>query len=222
MSELAQLIEAALASFENESVPFNEHDVESRLKSCIPTDLTEIPEEIRGDLIAFALCENAEEHSSGWELYFGPKTVLRNEDGSFSEYPGRSSITETVISSWEKRAKTINSPVLKARYASLVWVFCPQVLNRPPGAEFAQIAIDANIQVSRSHNYKHEVYLKEKLEWALSLSMSIRDTTRRDHVITAVIELENRIAEDEKAGLWGFSFDLLLFNKKIELPRETE
>ncbi|HOI92041.1 MAG TPA: DUF4209 domain-containing protein [Candidatus Rifleibacterium sp.] len=222
MSDLLQKIDEVLLHFENESNPFDEHDVFAKMRACIPSGMTEISEEIRSDLIAFDFCENAEEHSPGWGLYFGPMMVLKNDDGTFSESPGKSFVTEQVITLWCQRAKQLNQPILKARYSGLVWVFAPLVNKRSPGVEFAQFTTDSIIKISQSSIYKREVYVSAKLTWALSLAQSIQDESRISQVVSAMVDYEEKIGQDDKPGLWGFSFDALLLNKNLNLSTELE
>jgi hypothetical protein len=51
----------------------------------------------------------------------------------------------------------------------------------------------------------------------LSIALSISDSDRAQRVIAAIIGLEDGIGDDSKIGLWGFSFDALMKNKKIPL-----
>lgn len=222
MNELLKSVEDVLSSFENFKESFDEHDVAAKLRSCIPNETTEISESIRGDIIAFDFCENAVDHASGWGLYFGPKFVFKNEDGSVSESPSRSFINKNVLDLWMNRAKTLTNPILIARYSSLVWVFGPQILGQSPGIEFARLIISSIIKISQDNCYKREVYISNKLEWALSISLSIKDESLQSQVVSAILSYEDKIAKDDKPGLWGFSFDLLLLNKRIKLLAGTE
>ena len=60
---------------------------------------------------------------------------------------------------------------------------------------------------------------------ALSLAIQINDKGRIKRVKEAIINLEEKTAEDEKAGLWGFAFKWLLldFCKKVSTtPQEKD
>jgi hypothetical protein len=67
-----------------------------------------------------------------------------------------------------------------------------------------------------------EVAINKILERAhkVALALNAEDLIIKSKDI--ILAYESQIAVDEKAGLWGFSFDLLLSNKRIQLSKEEQ
>src|SRR5690606_16214827 len=59
--------------------------------------------------------------------------------------------------------------------------------------------------------------LIRKSERAISVAISIAHKELINKSKEAIISLENEIGENDKPGLWGFSFDLLIHNPKVQL-----
>jgi hypothetical protein len=55
---------------------------------------------------------------------------------------------------------------------------------------------------------------------ALSVAISINDIGRVERLRDAIIALEDAVAIDDKLGLWGYSFDLLIENKRVLVADE--
>lgn len=53
------------------------------------------------------------------------------------------------------------------------------------------------------------------------LALSIRDKKRIENVKNAIINLEDKIGIDDKPGLWGFSYDILI-KKNIKILNDNE
>jgi hypothetical protein len=62
----------------------------------------------------------------------------------------------------------------------------------------------------------------KKLERALSLALTINDKDRIEKLIDTIIKYEDTIAYDDKLSSWGFSYELLVKNKKIKLEKNKE
>lgn len=56
----------------------------------------------------------------------------------------------------------------------------------------------------------------EKWKHALSLALTIHDKERIEKLNKTIINYEEKIAEDDKPGLWGFSYELLIKIKKFD------
>ncbi|MEJ2744910.1 MAG: DUF4209 domain-containing protein, partial [bacterium] len=71
--------------------------------------------------MAFTFCENYPDQKGGWGTYFGPKTAGQTKDGKMVEYPSLTQVDQETISYWQQRAESVSNPLLKARYAGLLW-----------------------------------------------------------------------------------------------------
>jgi hypothetical protein len=108
-------------------------------------DDTAVPMEWIAEVMAFNFAENCQENEIGWGTYFGPKMVFNNQDGPMTEFPSIKKVTREIIAYWERRAKETQRPVLKARYANLVWDFSRPITRQGAAIENARIAIDSLI-----------------------------------------------------------------------------
>lgn len=91
-----------------------------------------------------------------------------------------------------------------------------------PHYSIAQIFVDSVIEIAEKDLHKYNVYVIKKLERALCLALSINDRERINKLADIIINYEEKIAEDDKPGLWGFSYELLVKNKKILLSEDEE
>lgn len=194
-----------------------EEFIKQNFKESLPTILL-------WEHMAFAFIEKYQKYSnnSRWGTYFGPRFVLQNEEGTYVEYPRLQKITSEVISYWEKRAIECNHPVFKARYSNLVWDFSEKIKGKRPHYSIAQIFIDSVIEITEKNLHKYFVDVINKLERALSLALIINDKERINKLTKTLISYEKKIAEDDKPDLWGFSYKLLVKNKKVKLDKEIE
>lgn len=217
-------IKKFLWKLESVSNKISEMEISDKIKKFIQEKFKQNPPNILfWEQIAFDFVENYPEDKSGWGTYFGPMLfILPNKEGKMDEYPSIHNMTPEIISYWENRAKESSHPVFKARYSNLVWDFSEKVKKEKPAYSIAQIFVDSVIEIAKKDLHKCDVDVITKLERALSLALSINDGERINKLVDAVINYEEKIAEDDKPGLWGFSYELLVKNKKVSLSKEKE
>lgn len=166
------------------------------------------------DSVAFAL-QRETESSGPWNTYFGAMGSGTNADGSDWYGPDVRELTAEVIDHWEQRAKALNHPVLRGRYADLVWEFSRKVANRRPDPEFARIAIDSYLdsvaQGLRPDEHDNIVVLKR----ATRLSAYINDNERIGRVKDALLNAFDKAVGQQ--SWWGQVSDELLENRKVGL-----
>jgi hypothetical protein len=182
-----------------------------------------LPEILRWELIAFAFCENYLEDRSEGEPYFTPIAVFENRDGKTIEFPSSCEVNTEIISYWENRAKESEHPIFKARYSNLVWYFSEKIKGKKPHYLFGQIFIDSVIEIAEKDLHSYQTDTIAKLGRALSIAVNINDKSRIDKLIDTIINYEDRVGNDDKlAGLWGFSYEFLVKNRKIQISRDKE
>ncbi len=199
MSEAESKLRDLLGKFDASTDPLEERDVLNAI-SGLEGELkgSALLEELKVEGLAFSFYERRPGRGTPGESYFAPTPNLN----------------EGIIRYWEVRAQTAKNPVLRARYADLIWEFGRQVIKDQPMHMFAQIAIDSYVEIARGERHKSDIHTIWKLERALSLALSIRDNARAEQVAEAMIWHENHAAEENKLGTWGFSFDTLIQGKK--------
>jgi hypothetical protein len=63
-------------------------------------------------------------------------------------YPSVNQITAEMMCCWEDRANKFNHPILKTRYANLVWEFSRKVPDKRVDIKYAHMVIDGNIAMT--------------------------------------------------------------------------
>ena len=139
------MIRDILDEFDDE--PFGKTD-ERQISSAIHKELPEIPDpnpstELLAELMAFDFCENYPDRSPGWGTYYGPMYTGSSEDGTPIEYPSLTRVDEGILDYWFTRANGSKHPILKARYADLVWDLRRTATDVRPDVSMAHIAIDS-------------------------------------------------------------------------------
>ena len=169
--------------------------------------------EARADWAAFAFMANSSEERSSWGTYFGPMAVWKAQDGRVVESPSLEFITEEILRYWDGRIDAVSHPVLRARYADLLWDFA-KPLKQAVQIRHANIAVDTYLDAVRSGRLEHEVTAITYARRALQLSINTNDGARIQQARDAIIQLEREIRQLGHLGTWGFAFDLLVENRK--------
>ena len=212
-----------LKYLESISEAVSEHNISERIRNFTKEKFgQDIPDILIWEQKAFDFTEKYSNEKSVWGTYFGPLFVLPNEEGKMVEYPSIQRITSKIISYWEKRAKESTHPIFKARYSNLVWDFSEKITGKKPHYSIAQLYIDSIIEIAEKDLHKYSLDAIEKLERALSLALSINDKERINRLIEAIISYERKIGEDDKPGLWGFSYEFLIKNKKVPISDDKK
>lgn len=201
----------------------DELDIESYIRHIQnPENTEEACPEWNYEMMAFAFLENYPHEDSGWGTYFGPMQVWPTADGATIEKPSISAINQVVLDYWSARSKATSNPLLKARYADLVWDLSKSAIGKAPDVDSAISAAEALIYIADAKLYKHDFDTIAKLERALALASAVNKPALVERAKNAVLSLEDHIADDAVPGLCGFSFDLLVGNKKASLSEAQE
>ncbi len=217
MTEIIRVLMGVLGEFDQEIKSISERDVSKAIQSIKDPNLSELPMQLIAEAMAFDFWENYRNQETGWGTYYGPMFVFSNAEGTATEWPSVRKVTEQIINYWIDRAKTAKHPVLRARYADLVWDFQKLTTKEAPRYSMAQIVIDSTVEIARRNYHSHPVDVIKKLERALSLAIALNDGDRIQEVADATIAYEDAVTDDSKPGLWGFAYDLLFDNDKVKL-----
>lgn len=177
---------------------------------------TETSDEIKqAEWLAFMFAENHNQKN-----YYCCALQKVDEDGNPIEDELISQITPNMIDYWEIRGDECENPLLRARYFGLVWHFKKLRSGKKTEINIAQGYLDALIETANEDYYVQSLFVHPELEHGLMLAISLKQTERVNALITAIIELEKRHAEDDKAGTWGKAFDLLFDKRGVVLSTE--
>jgi len=201
-----------------------EYKIAQQIEKILQEDKNYIPtmEDI-AEQMAFYFLPDYPDDRNGWGTYYGPMFILPNAQGQMVEYPSIKKVTKEMFNYWEKRAFEAKNPILRVRYADLVIDFSPRIINKKANYKLYQLVIDESITICENL-LVYPLDCKTKIKRALNLALEINDSKRTQKVKNAIIKLENKIAEVDKAGLWGFAFRWLLldFKKKVKISKDEE
>lgn len=211
--ELAQLISELDQSDEN----ITESSISSKISKITQDDLSL---EATAEKIAFGFYEDYQHKQSGWGTYFGPMMVWVGDDGKVYESPSISSVTEEIMEHWINRSKSTTNPILKARYCGLVWDLSKAAIDKNPDYTIAIEYVNALLDITDKDLCKHPSEAIKKIIRAYKVAVGLNNSDLINRCIESAINLEDRIAEDGKAGLWGFCFDLFVLGKSKYLSKD--
>jgi hypothetical protein len=225
MTRLQERLDGLMRSFDERDEPFSEASIYDALRELNNENL-EGDEDSRNILLAehmaFGFHSNHSNDRYGWGTYYGPMMVWPDEKGQLIESPSIQMVTQEMLSYWLGKASSAVNPLVRIRYADLVWDFTRKVTNNAPDIRAAHIVVDATIELIQNKAYKNKVDAIHKLERSLSIALSIGDQGRIEAVKNIMLTFEDEIAEDGKPGLWGFCFDNLFLNKKVPLSEKEK
>jgi hypothetical protein len=210
-------LEPILESFEKADKPFSEH----RVVDAVRGKIREIEQsgqpvtvEMEAEWMAFAFMADYPEERNTWNTHFGPMMTWRADDGKTVESPSIERVSGSVLDYWGDRSRQTMHPLLRSRYADLVWDFSKLITKKSPEVEYAQRAIDSYLELITKSLYEHEITSISYAKRALDLAISLNDSKRIESARDTIIELEEKICEVEAPGTWGFAFDIWLATRK--------
>lgn len=158
---------------------------------------------------AFRFYPQSPGKQSEWKTHFGPAI----ERGDFRN-PDIAWIDQPVLKYWEKRMAAAKHPLLRARYADLVWDLSKRACDLKPPFPAVQIAIDGYMAAGVLADSDAAVTASDRLKRALKLAVSIGDTVRSNQARDALVDLFTRVNET-----WGWVtlYDVFEDSPKIKL-----
>lgn len=201
-------IEAVIASFDARDDIYTMHDIHSALCEARKALENAPPEENYGawaEVLAFGLT-GPDHNEKPWGTYFGPIGSATNADGETVYFPDISDANQAVVNLWAQRAQSVKSSALVARYSDLVWDLSETIAKQRPPVEFARAAIDSYLRIIGEPARD----LHDRFPWAkraLSLSLQVRDATRRDATRKALLVLHREAVA--AGGRWWEAFRIL-------------
>jgi hypothetical protein len=155
---------------------------------------------------------------SPWGTYYGPFATLTKQDDSPSYVPDIAEIDEEIIAHWEQRSEASQHPVLRARYADVVWDLKKKTIAQPPTVLYAHRAIDAYLDGVAASLYKEPLtHAIQAGRRALELALSIGDADRAKHSREALLGLFDQSLKPLHIGAWSMAYDALTESKKTGL-----
>lgn len=161
------------------------------------------------EFYAFSLIENYKGNGS-WDSYFG-SPAMQFTDGRRDERIPVKKIKGDTIAYWSERSRKSKNPVLRARYAGLVWDLQQKICStRPDFHEYAVPYIENLIKSVTDRVITSFPGSRQKLSRALNLSVSSKNEILKQKAISAVFQFQQTAAIHTGAGTWRVSYDLLV------------
>jgi len=148
--------------------------------------------------------------------------VWVGDDGKVYESPSISLVTNEIIEQWKSRSQETNNPLMKARYSGLVWDLSEAAVDEKPDHRIAIDYVKALIDVIDNDLCEHPTEAITKITRAFNVASALNNRELAERCVESAINLEDRIAEDDKAGLWGFCFELFVLSKYRNLTESQE
>lgn len=193
-----------------------EMDIFNRIKAASVADAGAIA---LSEQIAFLFYENASEE---YETYYGPISTWLTDDGKTIENPSLSQVDEQMICYWSERAMQTSNVLMKARYSGLVWEFSKKIAGQQADYKIAICHVESLLDICNQNLSEYPTDLVQKIHRAYKVSCSINSDDLIKSVIETAINLESRVADDDKPGLCGFCFEYFVLGKEKRLTDEQK
>jgi hypothetical protein len=151
---------------------------------------------------------------SQWDTHFGP--VLSMGDRCL---PALTSVDVQVIEYWRRRTVEAKHPVMRARYADLVWDLSKKATGQKPPIEAARTAIDSYAQFPNLSFGDNTPFVFHRVVRGISLAVSIGDQGLITRMRDAIYAFGQKAADPQ---YWVMLFDVLCRFPKVELTKHQE
>lgn len=199
--------------------PLARHDVSVAIRSVVDERRKAgeaLGVELQAEAMAFDFCEDYQ--NNHWGTYYGPQMIAPCE-GGYTEWPSIQSVTPPTLHYWIQRSAEARHPVLKARYADLVWDLSFKINGKRASIACAHTAIDGYTKAIASSQYQHQGEAVTCAKRALALALTLGDKARIEAIRDAILALD--AAQSPDNGGAGIAFDLLIGKKHLLLPADT-
>lgn len=114
------------------------------------------------------------------------------------------------------------NPLFKARYSGLIWDFSKIAIEKDPNAKIGIIYIESLVETAKKRISNHKLEIITKLERATDMAILRNNQELIQEIIKVALDFEKEISIKKEPSLCGFSFDMLIENKKVKLTIEEE
>lgn len=216
--ELKQYLDGLESKFE----PIEEYKIGQRIAEILNVKEHKVTEKQElAEYIAFQFLADYPNKDTGWGTYYGPMFVLPNKENQMVEFPSIRTIDDEILTYWRERAKNSKHPMLSCRYADLIVDFEPKTKSTAIDYKMVQKVIDTSIEICEK-SLDDALGCKNKLYRALTLAKQVNDSDRLKILTTSIIATEQKFAEDDKPGLWGYAFKWLIVENNAQLTDEQK
>lgn len=171
----------------------------------------------KSEILAFSFSENVRDNAH--DNFYGFKFSFNNDDGTVSEFPHKSQISQFDIEYWNERSQNVQNPLIKSRYLGLIWEYYELVTSQKPKVEIVIEHLNNLLTVCEIEIYKnsHNQYIK--LWRVLTLVLKLKNKQIEERFISYLLKLDLQVEDDLQR--WTYAYDLLIASK-IELIKNQE
>jgi len=212
---LEQSFSEVIAAAEKDIDAISPHQIWCRLQEAIPSDQEHSTLSLRIRLELFAFCASSRQWTSTRVLHQEEYYCLFEEEDTchFALIP-------EAVDYFRDRAAKCVSPIMRIRYADLAWDLAGRIKGTRRDVDMARAVVDVTLDIAPVSD--HDIELINLYARALALAPACKDIARLNAVADAILALERSSATDNLLGTWGFSFDLLWEQKKLENWRSIQ
>jgi hypothetical protein len=212
-------LEEIVQHYDAKEEPFTDFDIGGALKSARNALIDPPKAENLGawaEALAFALA-TGHHHENPWNSYFGPMGSSTDGEGKTVYFPDIVGTPVDTVTHWAARARSLQHPFLKARYADLAWEMSGPIGNRKRDPDDARIAIDSYLDAIPRMAEDHE-HIQFAIR-ALDLAVLIGDQARTEQARLALMSVHRAVMKAH-AGMWWYTVDRLLEDKKAGVTEQ--
>lgn len=161
--------------------------------------------------VAFSLQPQHDVNPWG-NFYLGPQITYSDNDGNLYYIPSFEQISQGALLHWEMRYKEVVNPLLKMRYAALVWDYKKLITGKSYDSDLYQIFTNSMLVVCNGDYLSHPILTVNVLERLFDVTR--RQPAELQKVKQAYIDFEMRYPEDDAVRIWSSRFQQMLKHKK--------
>ncbi len=215
--------EEILAAYDEKTTPHNEVEIAEAISAARKSkgDLSE--EDFKALLAERSAFFFIESHgdSSRWGSYFEPMAELGRADGGTLLSPDIAKLDDQTLEHWRNRAGSAKNPMMRARYADLVWEFGRRLGDAKRDHSCALIATEAYVEAANKQLYTFSI---EGVRWIVRALDIATATNNKDGARAAADALLSLVAGDQNLrnmGTWIAPFDYLYDKKGLLTPEQS-
>lgn len=204
-------LQEILTTFDNpDKKKFDYNDVASAIRNQLSEEQLSQPD-VRSEILAMQFQDNT--GHDVWNTYLGPfATGVENVTGKPVYRPDIAWVTARDIDYWTKRAQETGNPLMKMRYAGLVFDFRKKIFGKDADYKTIKLPyVQSVIDVVKGDYYTHVHVAYVYVERALSCARGFKKKELIEEAKDALWHLEELYSSDDmKPGWWARGFELMM------------
>lgn len=220
---MAMTLKDILSKYDNpETKNFSYDDASSAIGKQLPKDLLSLPK-VRSEMLAMQFQDNT--GHDVWNTYYGPFFIGEENVTKKPVYaPDIASVTAEDIEYWTKRARETDNPLLKMRYAGLVFDFHKKIFGSDADYKTIKLPyVQSIIKVVKEDYFSHVCEGYVYAERALLCARGFKNQVLIDDAKEALKHLEEKYGiDDSKPGRWCKGFELMMKYEDVFTHVEME